>query len=132
MGRVGQGSMTGAIVAFFDGLRQRGPQLLPERVRGRIRFDLVAGDRVEHWAVAMDRGAVVVSRDDHPADCVVRLREALFERLTAGDESIIAAMVRTECTVEGDVPLLMTFRRFFPPARTAIDPRRWARERRSS
>jgi hypothetical protein len=38
-------------------------------------------------------------------------------------------MIRTECVLDGDIPLLMMFRRFFPAAPDAVDPRRLARER---
>jgi putative sterol carrier protein len=113
---------------FFEALGGQEQTRLPKKVSGIIRFDLIRGEQVEHWYVTMRDGGIAVSRAESGADCVVHLRSDLFERVANGEASIISAMVRTECVVEGQVPLLMMFRRIFPDVRAAADPRQFWRE----
>jgi hypothetical protein len=120
--------MTDASAVFFEALGAQEPTRLPKKVSGVIRFDLIRGEQVDQWFVTMREGRIAVSRAESGEDCVVHLRSDLFERVVNGEASIISAMVRTECVVEGQVPLLMMFRRVFPDVRAAVDPRQFARE----
>jgi hypothetical protein len=120
--------MSDASAAFFEALGGHEPTRLPKKVSGIIRFDLIRGEQIDQWFVTMRDGGIAVSRAGSTADCVVHLRGDLFERVVNGEASIISAMVRTECVVEGQVPLLMMFRRVFPDVRAAVDPRQFARE----
>ncbi|MEV4626338.1 SCP2 sterol-binding domain-containing protein [Micromonospora sp. NPDC049523] len=115
--------------SFFHGLGERAPDLLPKRAHGTLRFDLRNGTETEHWFVAMHHGNISVSPDRRDADCVVHVDGELFDRFTTGQANVISAMIRTECVLDGDIPLLMMFRRFFPAAPGAVDPRRMVRER---
>ncbi|MFI6763030.1 SCP2 sterol-binding domain-containing protein [Micromonospora sp. NPDC050417] len=123
--------MSEVTTTFFHGLGERAPELLPRRIHGTIRFDLQRGTETSYWYIAMRHGNMVVSQDQRDADCVVHVSEALFDRFTTGEANVISAMIRTECVLDGDIPLLMMFRRFFPAAPGAIDPRRMVRERQS-
>jgi hypothetical protein len=119
--------MSDASAVFFEALGGNEPIRLPKKVNGIIRFDLIRGEQLDQWFVTMRDGGLTVSRAESGADCVVHMRSDLFERVVNGEASIISAMVRTECVVEGQVPLLMMFRRVFPDARAAVDPRHFAR-----
>ena len=120
--------MSDASAMFFETLAGQEPTRLPKKVSGTIRFDLMRGEQVDQWFVTVRDGGITVTRAESGADCVVHLRHDLFERVASGEASIISAMVRTECVVEGQVPLLMMFRRVFPDVRAAVDPRQFVRE----
>ena len=49
--------MTDATDAFFADLAERGSEPLLGAVKGKLRFDLGSGKRIEHWRVAVNRGA---------------------------------------------------------------------------
>jgi hypothetical protein len=90
---------------------------------GSVRFDLERGVDTDHWFVAMENGTMVVSRQDRPADCVARTEIGVFDQIVTGEAHLIAALIRNDMTVEGVLPLLLLFRRAFPSAPTARDPR---------
>jgi hypothetical protein len=46
----------------FDELASRGHEPLLRKVTGSARFDVVAGQRTEHWLVTIDKGDIRVSR----------------------------------------------------------------------
>ncbi|WP_329103689.1 SCP2 sterol-binding domain-containing protein [Micromonospora sp. NBC_01699] len=121
--------MSEVTTSFFHGLGERAPDLLPRRAHGTLRFDLRHGAEIEHWFVSMHHGNMSVSQDRRDADCVVHVAGELFDRFATGDANVISAMIRTDCVLEGNIPLLMMFRRFFPAAPDAVDPRRLVRER---
>lgn len=112
---------------FFAQLSERGPAVLPRKLRGTIRFDLERGLETDHWFVAMTDEGVLVSHDEREALCVARTEEALFDRLVAGEAHMVAALIRNEMTVEGNLPLLLLFRRLFPQSVGSRDPRDWHR-----
>ncbi|WP_422773543.1 SCP2 sterol-binding domain-containing protein [Plantactinospora sp. WMMC1484] len=114
---------------FFAGLEQSGPEILPTKARGTIRFDLGRDGGVEHWFVAINRGNVLVSHERRDADCVVGAEKALFDRFATGEAQVVAAYNRNELTVQGSLPLLLMFRRVFPPPPGTRDPRERIRER---
>ena len=60
--------MTDQTAEFFARLEQAGEELLPAKARGTIRFDLAEDGRLTHWFVAVNRGNVLVSRENRPAD----------------------------------------------------------------
>ena len=116
--------------AFFADLAARGHEPLLGRAVGTLRLDLVDGETVEHWYVAIDRGDVTVSDDDAPADSVVRADRSLFVAMTRGTVNLFAAALRGLIHAEGDLGLLVLFQRVFPapprPGRSGA-PRRSTR-----
>lgn len=108
---------------FFARLSEDGPEALPRKLRGTIRFDLDRGEETDHWFVAMTDEGVLVSHDDREAVCVARADESLFDRLVTGEAHLIASLIRNEMTVEGNVPLLLLFRRLLPQSIGSRDPR---------
>jgi alkyl sulfatase BDS1-like metallo-beta-lactamase superfamily hydrolase len=106
--------MTGSISGFFDELASRGHEPLLRKVTGSARFDVVAGQRTERWLVTIDNGDIRVSREDAPADCVLRADKASFDRAVAGELNLMAAVLRGEVAVEGDPRLVVRLQRLFP------------------
>jgi predicted lipid carrier protein YhbT len=106
--------MTDMTAAFFDDLRRRGHEDTLRRIEGTVRFDVVDGDRVDHWLVTIDKGDLAVSRANGPADCVVSGEKALFDRLATGQANPMAAVLRGAVSVAGDLDLLLAVQRVFP------------------
>jgi putative sterol carrier protein len=116
---------------FFGGLAEHEHNPLLEKAKGSVRFDLRDGRRVDHWLVSLDDGDVAVSRKNGRADCVVRAEKALFDEIAAGKEDGTAAVLRGAMTIDGEMELMVLFRRVFPapPARGARTRRNGRRQR---
>ncbi|MEO3745622.1 SCP2 sterol-binding domain-containing protein [Plantactinospora sp. B5E13] len=115
---------------FFAWIEDHGPEVLPDKARGTIRFDLDAGEgRVNHWFVAINRGNVLVSHENREADCVVSTEQRLFDHFALGESHVVTAYNRNDVTVQGNLPLLLMFRRAFPSPPGTRDPRERVRER---
>lgn len=97
---------------FFESLRRRGPEPLLGNTRGSVRFDLT--DSSERWLVTIDRGNLTVSRRGGKADCIVRASKKVFDRVAAGEQNAMTAMLRGEVVVEGDPTLLVRLQRLLP------------------
>src|SRR5437667_3043236 len=106
--------MSDSATAFFEGLARRGHEPLLERARGKIRLDLADGGHVDHWLVTVDRGDVVVSRENTEADAVLRTDSSTFDGIVDGSVNTMAASLRGVLDVEGDPELVVMFRRMFP------------------
>ena len=106
--------MSDPATAFFEGLARRGHEPLLERANGKIRLDLADGGDVDHWMVTVDRGNVVVSRENAEADAVIRTDSSTFAGIVGGSVNTMAASLRGVLEVEGDPELVVLFRRMFP------------------
>ncbi|MFC3499439.1 SCP2 sterol-binding domain-containing protein [Micromonospora krabiensis] len=115
--------MEGLIEQFFGTLQARTPQGLRSPVSGVLRVDLYTGEHTEHWVVTMRSGVPTAARGYAAADTVWRSDVALFETLVTGGSQPVAAVLRNEATLSGDVMLFLAFQRFFPPSPQARDPR---------
>ena len=109
-----------ATAAFFDELGRQGHEPLLQAVTGTVRFDLVDRGVTEHWLVAVDKGDIVVSRENVAADCIVHADRELFDVIVDGEMSALATMLRGAMDVEGDRELHDLFQQFFrrPPNTT--------------
>ena len=69
----------------------------------------------------MDNGDVAVSRKNAKADCTVRAKKELFDRIAEGEVNAAAAVLRGALTIDGNVELLVRLQRLFPgpPVRRA-------------
>jgi hypothetical protein len=99
---------------FFDRLHEHGFDARLGRVKGTIRFDVLDSDPGEHWLVALDRGAIHVSRDDDPADCVVRADRATLDGIVAGRINPTTAVLRGVAAATGNIDVLLHLQRLFP------------------
>jgi hypothetical protein len=98
---------------FFEQVSARRQPLLG-RTAGSLRFDVVDGDAVTPWHVAIDRGEVAVSHDQTAADVVVTIHRPLFEDVTCGRADMVSAALRGEIAIDGSPQLLNIFQRLFP------------------
>jgi putative sterol carrier protein len=98
---------------FFEALRRRGPEPLLGNARGSLRIELTDPGR-ERWLVSIDGSNLTVSRKGGKADCIVRARKEVFDRVADGTQNAMAAMLRGELVVEGDPMLLVRFQRLLP------------------
>ena len=108
--------MADATAALFESLKERGHEPLLGSAEGTIRFELTNG-RGERWLVTLGGGDVAVARAGRKADCTVRTRKEVFESLASGRANALAATLRGELTVEGDLELFTLFQRVFPARR---------------
>jgi putative sterol carrier protein len=106
--------VTDPTAEFFDELGQRGHERLLQKVTGSARFDIVHGAKTARWLVAINKGDIAVSRKNAAADCVIRADRALFDQIATGKKNAVAAVLRGELTIEGDVRLLVLVQRLFP------------------
>jgi SCP-2 sterol transfer family len=114
-------------VDFFAALKGRGQEPLLRKASGTLRFDIADGKRIERWLVVLEKGTVAVSRRHTRADCVVSTDRALFDRIASGEANALAALLREEVNVEGDVNLLVLFQRLLPGPPRARKRRRAAK-----
>ena len=115
--------MADSTAEFFDALAARGQEPLLEKVTGTLRFDIKNGRKVDRWLVVVTKGDIVVSRRHVRADAVVSAEKPLFDRIATGQANALAAMLREEVGVDGDVRLLVAFQRLLPgPSRRKRRP----------
>lgn len=84
------------------------------RTTGTVRFDLVDGDQVAHRLVSVHKGAIDVTSSADDADAVLRVDASVFERFVTGEANTMAAALRGELSVEGDMGLVLLLQRLFP------------------
>ena len=99
---------------FFAELGSRASEPLLRKAKGTARFDVVDGKRTARWLLAIDKGAIEVSRRNAAADCVVRADRAIFDRIVAGELNFMAAVLRGEVALQGDPRLVVLLQRLFP------------------
>jgi putative sterol carrier protein len=103
-----------ATADFFDDLSKRGQEPLLGKVRATVRFDIVDGRRTDRWLVAIEDGALNVSRGDDAADCVITANKADFDLVASGRRNPMAAALRGTLTMDGNPRLLIRVQRLFP------------------
>jgi hypothetical protein len=99
---------------FFTGLAEAGYLAIFDRESATLRFDLVDGETVERWYVAVHDGSVMVTRQRRPAEAIVRMDRAHFAAIVAGRLNAQAALLRGLLTCEGSMAAVMTFQRCLP------------------
>ena len=115
--------MVDATTRFFEDLDRRGFEPLLAKTSGSLRFDLNEGAQSTHWLVQIDRGKLAVSQEDREADTVVGTDPRFFGDLVTGEENAIAALLRGEMTVVGDLRLVLQVERLFPGPADTRGPR---------
>ncbi|NES16812.1 MULTISPECIES: SCP2 sterol-binding domain-containing protein [Micromonospora] len=106
--------MVDATMRFFEDLDRRGFEPLLAKTAGTLRFDLHEGAHTTHWLLEIDRGKLQVRQEDREADTVVGTGPRLFDELVCGKENGIAALLRGDMTVAGDLRLVLQVERLFP------------------
>jgi ubiquinone biosynthesis protein UbiJ len=105
---------TGATEGFFRDLGLRGfaPSLV--RAKGTVRITVTETSHPASWLVTVDRGVVSVSQGDAPQDCEIRGPALLLDAIVRGTTNALAAYLRGELTLEGDLELIALFQRLLP------------------
>jgi putative sterol carrier protein len=106
--------MTDTTMKFFERLTRRGHEPLLAKVTGTARFEVVRGERTDHWLLTIVKGDMSVSRDNAPADCTIRADADFLERMARGEANAMAAVLRGEVQCTGDVELLLAIQRLLP------------------
>jgi putative sterol carrier protein len=120
--------VTDVTAMFFEGIDRRGHEPLLEKASGTVRIDLQGETYTDHWVLTIDHGDVSVVRDQRDADGIVGTSPELFERLIRGEENAVAAMLRGDMTVIGNLQLILRLERLFPGPPDARGPRRALRK----
>ncbi len=99
---------------FFGELGRR--EYIPQlgKTTGTVRIELVDDECTRHWYFRINQGKLLVSRENLEADSVVRSRQDVFDHVAAGEMNMMAAVLRGEVSVEGQLPLLTLFERVIP------------------
>ncbi|MEU9508270.1 SCP2 sterol-binding domain-containing protein [Micromonospora sp. NPDC048170] len=116
--------MVDATTRFFEDLDRREYEPLLAKSSGILRWDLQEGARTTHWLLRIDHGRVQVSQEDQEADAVVGTSPELFDDLATGREDGIAALLRGDLAVTGDLRLVVQLDRLFPGPPDTRGPRR--------
>ncbi|MER7416453.1 SCP2 sterol-binding domain-containing protein [Micromonospora peucetia] len=116
--------MVDATTRFFEDLDRREYEPLLAKSSGTLRWDLHEGARTTHWLLRIDHGRVQVSQEDQDADAVVGTSPRLFDDLATGREDGIAALLRGDMAVTGDLRLVVQLERLFPSPPDSRGPRR--------
>jgi putative sterol carrier protein len=107
---------------FFAELQERGHEPLLARVSGTIRCDVKHGRSVDRWYVTITRGDLDVSRHEQDADVVAQIEQSVLAAIIEGKANAMAAVLRGDFRVAGDLSLAMTFQRVFPGPPDAVGP----------
>jgi putative sterol carrier protein len=109
---------------FMEALESRRNEPALRHLSGTIRFDLRHDGSIEPWLITIADGDVFVSRRKTKADCIAKMDKDLFEALMLGEVNAVAAALRGEMEIQGEVALLLAFQRLFPgpPATSRPEP----------
>src|SRR3954462_15194247 len=113
--------VTDATATFFSDLDQRGHESLLEKITGTVRFDLVQGERTDHFLVIIKKGDIAVSDENAEADSVFHTDRSLFDGIASGQTNAMAALLRGTLGYQGDPQLLLLFQRLFPGPASSRD-----------
>ena len=108
--------MPNATAQFFDHLASRGHIAVLEKVTGTLRFEITDVEPADRWLVAVEKGDVTVhpGAADASPTCVVRGSRAVLEGIARGELNAMAAVLRGELVIDGDLQILMIVQRVFP------------------
>ena len=109
---------------LFERISHAGRADALAEVDGTVRFDLKIGDRIDSWLLTVQRGQISVTHGGGDADCVVELDKDLIDRMATGQANAMAALLRADMMVTGDVKLLVLLERLLPGPAKAHGPRR--------
>jgi hypothetical protein len=119
------GQPTDAVAQLFDRTGRLGRVDMLADVTGSLRFDIAEDDQVvDQWTMLVDDGRITVEHRGGDTDCVVSLDRSLMARMATGQSNAMAALLRGDMMVTGDVQLLVLMERLLPGPAGAHGPRR--------
>ncbi|MGW4500810.1 SCP2 sterol-binding domain-containing protein [Micromonospora sp. NPDC004336] len=99
--------------AFFGELSRIGQDPRFRKVQGNVRFDIRDRDQVRQWTLTIDHGRLRVAAGGGPATTVLTLSAEVAEAMVRGEINGLAAMLRGEILVDGDLSLALRMGRLF-------------------
>lgn len=121
--------MSDAIADFFRKLQGYQP-MLPPSSRATMQVNLRRPDgQTEHRYLEFEARSVRVTRDVASADAVLSVDIETFDRVARGG-NIIAALLRNDILLNGDLRVLALLMKLIPSPVDAHDPRAFVAERR--
>jgi hypothetical protein len=102
------------IGTFFGGLADAGHLATFEGQSGTVRLDVVSRDGVERWHLTVSKGDIDVTREDRPADAVIRMDRPQAEAVVTGRLNAQAAILRGALACEGKIAAAVMFQRCLP------------------
>ena len=108
--------MPSATAQMFEHLAERGHIDVLDKVRGTLRFEIADSEPCEQYFVTITDGDihVVPGAGTEPPSCLIRGSQAVLEKVARGEMNAIAAVLRGELVIDGDLQLLMSVQRVFP------------------
>lgn len=100
--------------AFFEQLARTAYDPRFTKVRGSVRLEIHDGEQVDKWLITIDDGRFRVDHGDGPASSVTSMSAPLAERLLRGEINALAAILRGEILVDGDLGLALRLGRLLP------------------
>jgi len=104
----------GATGTFFGRLHEQGYEPLLKRVRGTIELVAYRPDGENRWAVTIRDGEIGLTREELRADACMEASAELFDALSDGRKNTIAATLRGDLVVTGDLRLALQLTRLLP------------------
>jgi hypothetical protein len=98
---------------YFERLSRCGYEARLVRFGGTILFELDRDQPAERWLLRIDQGNIQVTREDGPADLIIKVDRATLNRILSeggGGRDIMAAYVRQAIMVEGNPRMLYVLR----------------------
>jgi putative sterol carrier protein len=106
--------MTDVAEQFLLSLADRGFRPLLQKTTGTLAIRLLDGSEVDEWLLAVDEGDVSARRGAGDADATLTVERSLFVEMVQGRANAMAAVLRGEVRIVGDLDLLMAVQRAFP------------------
>ena len=104
---------------FLQQLGRRGREPLLAGVTATVRFDVIGDERNDSWLLAIKDGELDVSPGGGTAECVIAATRAVLTGIAGGTMNTMAALLRGELAISGDLQLVVAVQRLFPaPPRT--------------
>lgn len=102
--------MSDTTADFFENLESR---LDPAKLGGltaSYRFDI---DGAGSWRVDVRDGAAAVSEGGEGGDCVIRMKDEVFQKLRRGEQNPMTGFMTGKIKVDGDVGLALKLKELF-------------------
>ncbi len=99
---------------FFADLSGAGHVATFEGQSATVRFEVADRDEVRRWHLTVHKGDVAVTREDRPADAIVRANRPEAEAMVTGRINAQAAFLRGALGCEGKMAAAVMFQRCLP------------------
>lgn len=99
---------------YFRELVAAGEEPLLRETVGTLLINLVEGEQTSHSLVKIDKGKVAVLRRASGGEAIIQCERDLFNKMVEGRKNAMAALLRGEISLGGNLALVSAFVRLFP------------------